>query len=82
MGVGDFVRGLWGWRFGFWPCGGPVGMALFTGWGTCKKNIIISQVFRLGGCFRGFFTGMGIGVRIFAGLSLFCWFLAGFQVSK
>ena len=33
MGVGDFVRGLWGWRFGFWPCGGACGDGPFHGLG-------------------------------------------------
>ena len=91
--MGDFVRGLWGWRFDFWACG--VGVLIFGlvgglwRWpfsqvGGLVKNIIISQVFRLGGLFTWVFHGdgdRGVYFRgLFAGLSLFCWFLGVSQV--
>ena len=60
----DFVRGLWGWPFGFWPCGGLVGMALFTGWGTCKKHNNFANFAGFptwGAVFVGFSRGWGSG---------------------
>ena len=82
MGVGDFVGGLWGWHFDFWPCGGLVEMVLFTGWGTCEKHNnfagfptwgLFSWVFHRDGDRGVYFRGL------FTGLSLFGWFLAGFH---
>ena len=61
MGVGDFVRGVWGWRFWFLTLWGAFGMALFTGWGTCEKhnNFAGFPTWRV--VFVGFSRGWGSG---------------------
>ena len=61
MGVGDFVGGLWGWHFDFWPCGGLVEMALFTGWRTCEKHNNFAGFLIWGAVFVGFSRGWGSG---------------------